>query len=106
MVWVLQDYHKRYVAVYVYISAGDDIKPIAIKWNDKKLYKIDSVLNQCSTYDKEKNTTQVVYTIKLGRHVTSLWYESKLWCVYERRITSEGYDAYINSCKDKTKTFR
>ena len=75
----LEDYRKRYVAVYALEDVQGNTIPKAIKWNDYKVYKIDDVVAQ-----RDKSPYETLYTIKVKGKTTTLWNEANRWYVYER----------------------
>ena len=73
--------YKKYVDVILRDYADGTIIPLAVWWNDEKLYKIDRVLDIRPAASLKAGGAGIRYTCRIQNHQTYLFLEENKWFV-------------------------
>lgn len=72
---------KAYVAVTVRFNVDGSVKPLAILWEDGRVYPIDKIIDQRRAASLKAGGTGVRYTCLISGQLTYLFYEGPKWFV-------------------------
>lgn len=74
---------KRYVAVTARVDEDGHVRPLSVQWYDGGTYPVDEVLSVRRASSRRVGGDGICYTVRIGRTVTSLYYEDPRWFVEE-----------------------
>ena len=88
MVKGIDSRQKRYVKVTSVTDEDGTIMPIAVEWEDGRVYEIDRVLDRRHAASLKVGGTGVRYLVRIGHATTYLFHEDPRWYV-EAKVTAD-----------------
>lgn len=81
---------KKYIDVIAKFDMDGNIKPLAVVWEDGKLYEIDRVLDMRPAVSLKAGGAGIRYLCRIQGHERYVWLEENKWFI-------EAKDAKINT---------
>ena len=72
---------KTYVDVLAKFESGGTVVPLRIKWEDGRMFTVDSVLDVRRAASIKGGGLGIRYTVRIGGHNTYLWRDDDQWFV-------------------------
>lgn len=79
---------KRYVSVVARMDEDGRVRPLSVQWYNGETFAIDEVRSVRRAAARRVGGDGICYTVRIGRTITSLYYENPRWFVEE--ITDDG----------------
>lgn len=73
--------YKKYVDVIVRCYPDGTIKPMAVWWDEGKVYEIDRILDVRPAASLKAGGAGIRYTCRIMGHQTYIWQEENKWFV-------------------------
>lgn len=87
MVQGIDSREKRYVKVRSETDEDGRVRPLAVEWEDGRVYEIDRVLDARQAASLKVGGTGVRYLVRIGEATTYLFYENPKWYVEAKRYS-------------------
>lgn len=81
-------YEKIYVAVGLNVDADGDVRPIAIRWRDGRLYEIDRIRHKTPAASLKVGGRGMRYTVMIEGKERYLFDEDGRWFVEGKRLSN------------------
>jgi len=77
---------KRYVSVIAHYDEAGAVVPLAIEWDDGRVFVIDEVRDSRRAASLKTGGDGMRYTIRIGENITYLFFEEPRWFVEEKVV--------------------
>ena len=73
--------YKKYVDMIVHYLPDGTIKPMAVWWDEGKVYEIERILDMCPAASLKAGGAGIRYTCQIMGKQTYIWLEENRWFV-------------------------